>query len=349
LFGEKAAEIVKAVSHRHMTFTVPKILRGYFRRNRKLLKLLVQSAHYAVEQYFREALGMAGGYTGGIYCVQSQGSLFNYHPHIHALVVAGIIKDGRCYEQINISTTVIAEIFRSRLLSVLLEQGVIGEGFVEMLLNWNHNSGFNAHTKGRIKGDDTEAIENVARYMSRAAISVDRVEYHPDDNTVTVYEKQDRTSAGKSATYTLMEFMALLAGHIPSSYESLVYYYGVYSSSHRGKEKRDHGDQPEAAIEIEELKGKKGTVDGKVTTKGKLVIKGVVKGTLSGDVVVIAEEGAGLKGLADVPGLAFPHDVAGHHALRVGRDDRKRGQFDRFSGRCRRGSGGYCGRFCNFL
>lgn len=34
------------------------------------------------------------------------------------------------------------------------------------------------------------------------------------------------------------------------------------------------------------------TVDGKVFTKGKLVIKGVVKGVLTGDVVVIAEEGA---------------------------------------------------------
>jgi cytoskeletal protein CcmA (bactofilin family) len=34
------------------------------------------------------------------------------------------------------------------------------------------------------------------------------------------------------------------------------------------------------------------TVDGKISTKGKLVIKGVVKGTLVGDVVIIAEEGA---------------------------------------------------------
>ena len=34
------------------------------------------------------------------------------------------------------------------------------------------------------------------------------------------------------------------------------------------------------------------TVDGKVSTKGKLVVKGVVKGTLNGDVVVIAEEGS---------------------------------------------------------
>ncbi len=34
------------------------------------------------------------------------------------------------------------------------------------------------------------------------------------------------------------------------------------------------------------------TVDGTISTKGKLVIKGVVKGTLTGDVVIIAEEGA---------------------------------------------------------
>ncbi|MCP4298203.1 MAG: hypothetical protein GY786_21665 [Proteobacteria bacterium] len=31
---------------------------------------------------------------GGIYCVQTQGSRYNFHPHIHALVPAGILKDG---------------------------------------------------------------------------------------------------------------------------------------------------------------------------------------------------------------------------------------------------------------
>jgi cytoskeletal protein CcmA (bactofilin family) len=34
------------------------------------------------------------------------------------------------------------------------------------------------------------------------------------------------------------------------------------------------------------------TVDGTLTTKGRLVIKGTVKGTLEGDTVVIAKEGA---------------------------------------------------------
>ena len=48
LFAEKVREIVKPVPHLHITFTIPKILRAYFRRNRKLLKLLVQSANYSI-------------------------------------------------------------------------------------------------------------------------------------------------------------------------------------------------------------------------------------------------------------------------------------------------------------
>ena len=254
LFGEKIREIVRPYSHVHMTFTIPKILRGFFKRNRKLLKLLAQSAHFAIEKYFREALGIEGGYTGGIFCIQSHGSLLNFHPHTHALILAGIIKEGKFYEQINISTDVIAKLFRARLLSVLLRKGTIKQELIDLLMSWNHNSGFNVHSKGKINGSDGEQIENVARYMSRAAISVERVEFNPDDNTVTVYEKQDRSPSCKKAIYSLLEFMALLAGHIPSPYECITLYYGVYSSSYRGKEKRENtGD---ANVTVEEKKGK---------------------------------------------------------------------------------------------
>ena len=254
LFGEKIREIiVKPLTHIHITFTIPKILRLYFRRNRKLLKLPAQSANYAVEKYFKESLKLSDGYTGGIYYIHSQGSLYNFHPHVHALVIAGIIKDGIFYEQKNISTGVISEIFRARLLSVLLEEGAITQGLIDMLMTWNHNSGFNVHTKGRIDGDDGEAIEKIARYMSRPAISVDRVEFNPDGNTVIVYEKQDRSPSRISESYDIMEFMSLVAGHIPSPYESLVYYYGIYSSSHRGKEKRENSDN--CCINVEKVGG----------------------------------------------------------------------------------------------
>lgn len=122
LFGEKVRGIVKPVSHLHITFTIPKMLRAYFRRNRKLLKLLVQSANWTIEEYFTGATEIEGGYTGGIYCIH----------------------------------------FSLRSMQAL--------------------PGFNVHVRGQINGADGDTIEHIARYMSRAAISVDRVEFNPADN-----------------------------------------------------------------------------------------------------------------------------------------------------------------------
>lgn len=71
----------------------------------------------------------------------------------------------------------------------------------------------------------------------RLAISVERVEFNPDANSVTVYEKQNRSPSCKQANYTILEFIALLAGHISSPYETITFYYGQYSGSYREKEK----------------------------------------------------------------------------------------------------------------
>ena len=156
-------------------FTIPKNLRAWFRRNRKLLKRMVQSANWAMRIYFRETLGIADGCTGGVYCVHSHGNWFNHHPHVHALVPAGILKDGVFHELTRISSPVIAGLFRARLLKVLLDEGVISQQIVDLLLSWNHHSGFNVHARGRIHGADRKAIENVARYMSRPPISPPRM------------------------------------------------------------------------------------------------------------------------------------------------------------------------------
>ena len=48
-----------------------------------------------------------------------------------------------------------------------------------------------------------------------------------------------KSQAG-SRNWPVPEFFALLAAHITCRYESLITYYGVYSSSHRGKLKREN-------------------------------------------------------------------------------------------------------------
>ncbi len=56
-------------------------------------------------------------------------------------------------------------------------EDVIQEELVEIILFWNHNSGFNVPLGGsRISGTNEPRIEQVSRYMSRATISEKRVE-----------------------------------------------------------------------------------------------------------------------------------------------------------------------------
>ena len=61
-------------------------------------------------------------------------------------------------------------------------------------------------------------------------------------------------SSAKKAHYEVFEFMALLAGHLPSPYETITYYYGIYSSSYRGKERKEKSG--ESPMEREKIKGK---------------------------------------------------------------------------------------------
>ena len=179
-------------------------------------------------------------------------------PHIHSLVLGRILKDDKFYQTFQISADVIAGIFRARLLATLLKQEVITQELIDLLMSWNHNSGFNVHSKQKINGANGDRIEKIARYMSRAAISVERVEFNPEENTVTVYEKQKRTFSSKKAHYDILEFMALLAGHIPSPYETITFYYGIYSSSYRGKERKEKERAAcnESPMEMKKIKGK---------------------------------------------------------------------------------------------
>ena len=103
---------------------------------------------------------------------------------------------------------------------LLLKREVIPQELIDLLMSWNYNSGFQVHGKQKVNGHHGDRIETIARYMSRAAISVERIKLNFEDNTVTVYEKQNRSSS-KKAHYKVFEFMALLAGHLPSPYETI--------------------------------------------------------------------------------------------------------------------------------
>ena len=67
-----------------------------------------------------------------------------------------------------------------------------------------------------------------------------------------------KSQAG-SRNWPVPEFFALLAAHIPCRYESLVTYYGVYSSSHRGKCKHENHEERIEEIVVEAVSVTPGT------------------------------------------------------------------------------------------
>ena len=144
--------------------------------------------------------------------MQTHGSLLNFHPHLHALVLPGLVREGRFHELKGGSASAVAVHLRARFLSALKNQEVLDCDETEGLMSWNHNSGFNVHVGKPIDGADGEAIERLARYMSRAPLSVERIHYHAEEHSVTV--DAGKSQAG-SRNWPVPEFFALLAAHIP--------------------------------------------------------------------------------------------------------------------------------------
>ncbi len=91
-FGVWAAdEILAPVPLRQYVFTVPKILRVYFLKDRRLLGKLRQCAYDALKTFF-QATGMdTEAIPGVIIAIQTFGDLVKFHPHLHALVSDGVV------------------------------------------------------------------------------------------------------------------------------------------------------------------------------------------------------------------------------------------------------------------
>jgi hypothetical protein len=128
-FGTWVAEDVLApVPHRQYVFTVPKMLRIYFRKDRRLLGKLSQCATDALKKLFRAAGKDPKAVPGIIMVIQTYGDLVNFHPHLHALVTDGVFTPAGwfvAFPKIDLYT--LEHLFRHRVLRLLLREWRIDE------------------------------------------------------------------------------------------------------------------------------------------------------------------------------------------------------------------------------
>jgi hypothetical protein len=124
------------------------------------------------------------------------------------------------------------EVFRRRVVWLLVEKELLAEDFAIRLLGWKH-SGFSIDNSVRIL--DREAQINLAEYISRPPISLKKIRYEPFKGRVLFHTKYSEYFKENVHMFDALDFLAELTQHIPPKGTQLIRRYGLYSSRIKGR------------------------------------------------------------------------------------------------------------------
>ena len=235
LFGQHLRdEVVTDVNHRHVVFTIPKVLRGLFERERRLLGLLARTAYETLRRVLREASGERDVVPGVVASIQTFGSYANFHPHVHAIVTEGVFqRDGTFVRADWPPDGVLEEAFRRILLAALVRAERLSEEAHASLLSWKH-SGFSVFGGQRVLASDPDGLERLARYVTRVAMPTNAVTLREDGKAVLATPPDPHTGACQ-VVLDPIELVHALVTQIPDAGKHLVRYSGAYSHRFRGR------------------------------------------------------------------------------------------------------------------
>jgi hypothetical protein len=175
---------------------MPKMLRPYFKYDHKLYPKFARCTYETLRDLLQAATGNSEAVPGMVIGIHTAGQkgrhrglplLANHHPHLHGIFTSGgFDKDGNFrLLPTGLDVKKFEELLRLRILKMMLDEGKITRLIAEKLMNWNH-SGFGAYTGDAIPADDRDARERAARYLVRAPISLEKLQYIPEEGKVVI-------------------------------------------------------------------------------------------------------------------------------------------------------------------
>jgi hypothetical protein len=225
------------VPHRQYVFSIPIMLRIYFKYDRSLLSGLCQCAYRSLLTFLREVIGLKQGVPGAVMAIHTFGAdPAKWHPHLHVLATDGLFRDtGTFYVMKDVDLKPLEQLFRAEVFKMLKKEGKITNEIINKLSAWRH-SGFSIDNGVRIKKEDKEGREAIAQYMMRNVFNTDNITYI--EKTGKVIYRTDKMQKGQNkknfTVYTTEEFIAAVTQHIPKKSFQTIRYYGHYSNKLRG-------------------------------------------------------------------------------------------------------------------
>ena len=217
-FGEwLCQEVIKAVPHRHVVLSIPKILRWYFLYDRKLLSELSRCGWQALKAFYTTGVGDSKAVPGAVVAIQTFGDFpQGFHPHLHILVSDGCFHgNGMFSVSPTADTKALEQIFRHKVLKMLVAKGKITQDMIMLLDKWRH-SGFNVFFGPRILPRQEKSMETLARYIIRTSFSQERMNYHRETGQVEYWSKDGK----ETKIFDALEWLAAMCSHVSNQGES---------------------------------------------------------------------------------------------------------------------------------
>ena len=213
---------------------MPRLLRGIFRKRRELLLDLSQCGAEALGEYVRREVG-ADVRPGIVVSVATSGDLLQWHVHLHVLTTDGAFSDDGTFHRLaNWDAEALMRLFRERLLARLVVKHAISQELATKLMAWRH-PGFSAHVADPISAQDTQALENLAGYVTRSPLSLQRLVYLDGQQAVIYKALKHNPSLGRNfETMDPLESLARMADHIPDPGKHRTLFYSYYANRVRG-------------------------------------------------------------------------------------------------------------------
>ena len=173
LYAEYLAEdLLLDLPHRQFVFTIPKILRPYFKSDKRLFGEVSRLVFSLLSDFF----SLAAGQELLCACVvsyQSFGEFARFHPHWHVLVLEGGFTkyDRFVYLPIGADEGML-KVWQAAIMALFLRKELIDQARVNMLRDWKH-SGFSIESETRLFNKaDREAL---GQYVVRGATCAEKI------------------------------------------------------------------------------------------------------------------------------------------------------------------------------
>jgi len=126
-----------------------------------------------------------------------------------------------------------AEVFRRRVIALLLERKLIDRSRAASRLSWHH-SGFSLHGSIGLYAGDQKAMERLAQYMARPPISLSKVVLEERGGRMLFHTRYNPCFSENLKLFAVSDFIAELSAHIPPKGTHHIRRYGLYASRSRG-------------------------------------------------------------------------------------------------------------------